>query len=134
MYRIGALVGMVTTLLISEAVFADFVVACQKKRGNATTHAVTYQIKSTESRRLASDILLTIDSSTFLASTSSIAQYLSKPNILFFMVDDPSENRILEFKGYPHHKWRGKFEGVLSEIASGQVVTRTRLSCTMNAI
>lgn len=142
MYRIGTLAGIIATLLVSEA-SANFSVSCKNAKGPANSTTVNYEIKATESNRLNSDILISLNGGFNIYSTARVAQYLTKGNILYFMVDDNAENRILEFKAHPryHHfkqrpyrHWNQKFEGFLQETTNNNLLKSIKLVCTITAV
>ncbi len=130
MFRIGSLVAMIA-LLISESSFADELVSCTNIKGAANSTTISYSIRSTDSRRLGSDIQLKTRGTTTVVSSLSVAQYLARPEVLVVVIDNASENRILEFQAFPFFKRSGKFEGTITEISNGSLLSRTFLRCTM---
>lgn len=121
-----------TTLSIFQPAFAAVYDVDCKSYSRHTQATLKYSIKSADSHRIASDINVGIRNQQSLLSSIFVAQYLAKPNVLYLMIDDTNENRILEFKGHPNHKWRGQFFGTLSEVSAGRLTGRTEMVCSIN--
>ena len=119
-------------VLLSSQAFADALVSCKDQKSTNGAIVFSYTLKSTASRRLASDIsYVSRTSGATIISSLQVAQFVAANNSLYMMIDDVSEMPTLIFGADPRPAYG--FSATLRELINGKWYSRG-LKCTLKQI
>lgn len=127
----SSLVVAALVSLFASSALADSLISCKTATKTPVT-VLEYLVKSTASQRLNSPLFFTKDSIVTVLNQADVAQFKSSAVDLFALVDDSSENKVLQLFAVGS---KNKFLGAVTEFNStGGVLKNTAVICTSTAL